>query len=206
VIAPAVDTFTPPGLTFDEAEHRYFLQGRQLLSVTGVLRSVGLIDGAFFSDADRARGVAVHRAIHAYHMSGALPLDPVVEPFFRAYLDFMTAHPLRVHACEELLASAVLQCAGTLDLRGVFEEPLARVPGAVIDLVDVKTGAVPEWVGYQTAGYARLLSERARLSVRRWCLHLTDGGRFTLHPLAKRNDERVFVAAVTVAQARKGWL
>ena len=95
-------------------------------------------------------------------------------------------------------------CAGTLDLRG-------QLPGApaaldVIDVLDIKTGELPPFVGWQTAGYVRLLPVDVARRCRRWCLNLRADATYRLVPLTKRSDATVFIAAVTIAQARRGWL
>lgn len=198
-----VARFTPDGLVFDEARHRYTLAGRELISVTTALVVAGLVDRAWFKPEDAARGLRAHAAIHLAN-AGHLRddhLDDTIRPFVLAYLAFLADSGFRVDASEEPLADPALMAAGTLDLRGQFIDA-----GTWLDVIDVKTGAVPPWVGYQTAGYARLLPLPERRRVRRWVLHLRENGRYTLNQLTKRSDEAVFLAAVTVAQAKRGWL
>jgi hypothetical protein len=202
-IAPA--SYTPEGLTFDEPTHVYRLaDGTRLLSVTSILRDAGLVDLAWYTPADRQRGTLVHTAI-ARQLAGR-PLGlfvenaPIVVPYLGAFARFLTESGFRVDACEERVADVGLRVAGTLDLRGTFPDSTA------IDVIDVKSGQAPPWVGYQLAGYARLLPPEARRHVRRWCLHLRDDGTYSLLPLRRHADAAIFLAAVVVAQARAGWL
>jgi hypothetical protein len=199
--------FTPPELTFDEPRHRYEFAGREQLSVTTVLRDAGFVNASLFAPADAARGSRVHAAIELQHRGELDPLrdrlDDEAAPFFAAYQSFLMYGNFRVCASEERLCDPALNVAGTLDLRGRFADAGA---GALIDVVDIKTGAVPPWVGYQTAGYCRLLPPAVARRCRRWCLQLRADGSFRLLPLTKRSDEQIFLAAVVVAQAKRGWL
>lgn len=184
-------------LAFDPAAHRYTLDGRELLSVTQALDAAGFINREWFTDAALVRGTAVHAAVQAFHQTGIAPTDDVTAPFFDAYLDFQAEAGYDVEASEERLCDPVYGYAGTLDLRGRFRKFMAGT-----DLIDIKTGSVPSWVGYQTAAYARLLPP----PVRRWALHLRADGTYRLEPLLGRFDAKVFLAALTVAQAKKGWI
>ena len=183
-------------LQFDDVAHRYTLDGRELISVTTALGDAGLIDRQWFNDGAAERGTKVHAAVQAFHATGDLPEDETAA-FFDAYLAFQMDAGFDVEASEERVCDPLLGYAGTLDLRGRFR---AQVAG--VDLIDIKTGTVPPHVGYQTAAYARLVTG----PVRRWALHLKANGRYQLVPQVKRTDERVFLAALLVAQAKRGWL
>lgn len=185
-------------LTFDPAAHRYSIGERELISVTQVLSTAGFIDDRWFTEAAMLRGTAVHAAVEAFLQTGVVPTDDVVAPFFDAYLRFVQEAGFSVDACEERVCDPLLGYAGTLDLRGRFRQFATGV-----DVIDIKTGSVPAWVGYQTAGYARLVDGPLR---RRWALHLKANGTYSLLPLKKRTDEQVFLAALTVAHAKRGWL
>lgn len=187
---------------FDPVAHRYTLDGRELISVTQALTEAGLIDTTWLSEEAAARGTAVHDAAHRLHSGDGNPSAHLAGddlPFFDAYLDFLAASHFEVLGSEERVCDPLLGYAGTLDLRG-------RFPGFFgfgVDVVDIKTGAAPTWAGYQTAAYARLVDGAPR---RRWALNLRDDGTYRLLPLAVRTDERVFLAALTVAHAKRGWL
>lgn len=186
-------------LVFDAVAHRYSLGGRELISVTQALTEAGLIDSRWYSEAGATRGTAVHAAVQAFNTSGDVPTDDACAPFFDAYLAFQMQAGFDVEAAEEQVYDELRGYAGTLDLRGRFR---SQADGS--DLIDIKTGAVPPSVGYQTAAYARLLNTaRPR---RRWALNLRADGTYRLEPLTRRSDEQIFLAALTVAQAKRGWL
>lgn len=190
-------------LVFDPVTHRYRLGGRDLISVTQALTEAGLIDARWFNEDAALRGTYVHQAILLDH-EGDLEeesLDPVLGPYFKAYRKFRSETGFVVEACEERLFDELLGVAGTLDLRGRFgSSPDSRL----INIVDIKTGTVPSHVGYQTAGYVRL--SPVGQAYARWCLNLRADGTYRLEALTNRTDEKVFLAALIVAQAKRGWL
>ena len=174
-----------------------------------LLVAPSLVDRAWFRPEDAERGSRVHAAIELFH-AGTLTdahLDDEIRPFLLAYQKFLADACFHVDAVEERLCDAGLMCAGTLDLRGRFVDR-RDVPqlGDRIDVIDVKTGHVPPWVGYQVSGYVRLLPTMVARRVTRWCLNLRADAQYRLLPLTRRTDEQVFLAALTVAQAKRGWL
>lgn len=185
-------------LHFDPTTHCYTYGDRELISVTQVLSEAGFIDRQWYTDAAATRGTAVHAAVQGFHEHGSVPSDDVCAPFFDAYLKFQAEGCFVVVAAEERVCDLVRGYAGTLDLRGSFPRF-----GRGVDLIDIKTGSVPSWVGYQTAAYARLVSG---CPVRRWALNLKATGAYKLEPLTSRTDEQVFLAALTVVKAKRGWL
>lgn len=193
-------------LQFDETNHRYSIDGRELVSVTQALTVAGLIDTRWFTEESALRGSYVHAAIQLFHEGDLAEdsLDPALMPYFTAYRRFLDETGFQVDACEERVCDEALGCAGTLDLRGRLPRPALKYPG--IDLIDVKTGHLPTWVGYQTAGYARMLPRGVSATRWRWCLNLQPDGTYRLEPVLKPTDETVFLAALTVAQAKLGWL
>lgn len=196
---------TAAAVIFDEPTHAYSHEGAPLLSVTRVLAGAGLVDTFWFKDDDAVRGTIVHALIHRRNHGEPIHVPPDVRGYFDAYERFLDQSKYRIDASEEIVADLTLRCAGTLDLRGTFEPS----DPARVDLIDIKAGAVPSWVGYQVAGYARLLRAAAlkpSAAIRRWALQLRADGHYTLVPLLNRRDDGVFLAALTIAQAKQGWL
>jgi hypothetical protein len=147
-------------LLFDDARHEYFLDGRPLPSVTGVLHASGLIDLSqippFILDRARTRGSAVHQLLHYLNESD---LDwGSVDPDYRGYIDAWIAYReqlgLRVLLCEHRIASRRHRVAGTLDLLGIIADEGW--------LIDYKTGD-PDDVSadFQTGAYLGMAFEWA---------------------------------------------
>lgn len=89
-----------PRLTFRESDHTYFYGDTRLVSVSEVLREMGIvvmdpnIPEAQLAYA-RQRGKAVHAAIQYLH-EGTLNMDslsPVLQPFVAAYESFLAERP-----------------------------------------------------------------------------------------------------------------
>src|SRR5262245_34107490 len=193
-------------LHFDEFRHAYSLEGQPLIGVTSALDDAGLINGFGFSDSARMRGTYVHAAIAMQHANDLDldSLDPVLLPYVHGYIKFVTESGFIVDAFEERVFSRTMRCAGTLDLRGRFPGN----PAHVTNIIDIKTGMLPSHVGYQVAGYSMLamasVDDLPPLRLR-WALQLRDDGTYRLVELSNQHDEKIFRAALTIAQAKKGW-
>lgn len=190
---------TSAAFRFEPEAHRYYLGNRELLSVTTVLRDVGLIDPQWFTEEARLRGEYVHTCV-ALHHEGTLDnatVDPMIEPYFAGYLLFLAETGFAPELVEEQVHNEALGLAGTLDLLGRLP---AHPPGSK-DLIDVKSGHIPPTVGLQLAGYVRCLPPGA---YRRWCLNLPGDGTYRLDRCADRKDDGVFLAALQVAQFKRG--
>lgn len=191
-------------LAFEPIRHRYSLGTRELVSVTQALAESGLIDTRWYTEDAAIRGTYVHAAIVLHHDNDLAEesLDPGLRPYFDAYRFFLDHSGFQVEAIEERVFNEALGIAGTLDLRGRFPD----TPPTATNVIDIKTGCLPMWVGFQTAGYARMLPAGLPPLRRRWALNLQADGKYRLEPLTKRSDEGVFLAALTIAQAKRGWL
>ena len=116
-------------LLFDEAEHRYTVDGRIIPSVTTIISAVGLYEFDFVSDETLAvaaeRGRHVHTMIEWYEQ-GQLDegsIDPELFGYFQAYLNLKLAgkFPLKPSAIEKRGWSEKYGYAGTVDQ--MFETP-----------------------------------------------------------------------------------
>jgi hypothetical protein len=144
------------GLTFDDAEHRYTLDGREVPSVTGILAPLYDFGGipAAALEAARWRGTLVHEAIHQDN-TGVLDIEalhPILLPYLMAWREWQAHAGAVIIASEHQVASRKYGYAGTLDA-------VADIRGKRI-LVDVKaTAELPKPVGPQTAAYAQAWQE-----------------------------------------------
>lgn len=184
-------TAAPPPLTFDEAAHEYRVGGRRLPSVTEIIRTVkGLIDDRWFNEEARARGTALHAAIH-YHNEDALDLDtldPRVRPYFMAYLKFVGETGFEPLHCEEHMAHPEYHYAGTFDCIGILN-------GAA-GLPDFKSGGWSPWMDLQLAAYEELALaniEKTALAARdfplqKFVVELRADATYRLHPMKLNRD------------------
>lgn len=187
-------------LTFDPVGHVYTLGGVVVPSVTQVLGALDDWPGipAAILEAARYRGQRVHEAC-ALELLGVLDeatVDDEVAPYLAQFRRFLAESRFQAILSEHQVWSSKLGYAGTLDLFG-------DLPRAKSALIDIKSGTRPKAVGPQTAAYARALRESAGMTAKsRWCLLLTPT-KSTLHELADPNDDRVFLAALTINHWRK---
>jgi hypothetical protein len=189
-----------PSIRFDPVHHRYWLGTRELLAVTAILQTAGLVDATWFTAASRARGAAIHRWAEAFDRGEAVPaLEPGYEPYLEAYRRFRhDARPVW-HGLEQSVADYALGYAGTLDRWGTLQgEPV---------VVDLKTSAIPSWAPLQLVAYARLdFGACCVVRRRRLVVQLRPTGRYAIreYPLVNfGRDERVFLAALAVAQWKR---
>src|SRR3989338_2196847 len=77
-------------LTFDEENHLYCFEGKPVQSVTQILKSAGLIDDQWFTEAARRRGQYVHEAAQYLDEEDLNweNVDPILQPYLRAYEKF----------------------------------------------------------------------------------------------------------------------
>jgi len=199
------------GLTFDAPTHTYVLDGAVVPSVTGILKAAGLIDFSsippFVLEAARARGTAVHAAIH-YYNADDLDIPAFTDEFpdcvgyLEAWIRFRELRRFVPVLNEHRLASRRYQLAGTADCFGLLD-------GAPV-LLDFATGR-PQDVAkdLQTAAYYTLALEwaadgedpelaafLARGVVRRYGVALRRDGSFSLDPYSDPADFREFLALV----------
>lgn len=110
-----------PGLTFDDADHAYYLDGRRVPGVTTLLDRAGIIPAEskqWWTPEARERGSDVHTAIHFLN-EGDLDrasLRPAIIPYLDAYESFVSDLRVNVLAAELRLGHRVYRYAGTLDL------------------------------------------------------------------------------------------
>lgn len=171
-------------------DHQYFLDGKRLPSVTGILKAVGKIDTTWYTEEARDRGTKVHQAIASYYSGERNEADVVALPFLFHYLAFVEHMQFKCIHSEKVVwcrgQYGLISFAGTFDLYGYV--------GKDLYLIDVKTGSVPSWVWLQLGGYAEAAAYSMRLRPKYFgCLLLTEktwkfGTKF--HPRQCREDWR----------------
>lgn len=65
---------TAPTFRFSSLEHAYYLNGRQIPSITQMLKLTGWVDDTYYTEASRVRGTAVHDLCTEFDLGA---LDPV---------------------------------------------------------------------------------------------------------------------------------
>jgi hypothetical protein len=176
-----------------DAQHRYWIAGREVPGVTGILKSLGLIrEGG--DDYYLKRGEYVHEAT-ALDDAGRLDestLDPVILPYVIAWRKFRADAYFVPTKTELVVGSAIHQFGGTLDRIGTM--------GGRRWLLDLKTGAPEPWHQLQAALYAVAAEECGEpRGLLRGAVYLRSDGTYNLKPYPDEADRAYALAAVRFA-------
>lgn len=185
-------------LSFDPEEHKYFLDGKELISVTRVLALAGLTNLFNRDEAAALRGRYVHQACCLLDEDNLdfETLDPVLVPYIMAYQKFKDDYPHKVIEKELKVFSATYQFAGTLDRIIGIEDRLA--------ILDIKTGTPDLATALQIAGYQICWEEMtAKRISKRFGLHLKNDKNYSLVEYKNKQDKNVFLAALAMCRWRE---
>jgi hypothetical protein len=165
--------------------------------VTDILKDAGLIDATWFSEEARDFGTAVHSAIQ-FLLDDDLDedaLDPAVGLRVASFKRFLfECGGFNTHQTEYHVEDPIIGYQGTLDILGAF----VSTP-AITAIIDLKNGQPQPWHALQLAAYGHAIS----VPVRRYGLYLSDTG-YKLIEYRDRNDWKVFCAALTIANFKRG--
>ena len=187
-------------LPYIEATHQYFIDGVEVPSVTTVLKSAGIIDDRFYTEAGRERGTAVHLACQLLDEDD-LDWDSVGEEisgYLKAYQAFKKDSGFKPLKIEEGVYNRSYQYAGRYDRLG-------EIDGKIV-LMDIKTGAIPKWVALQLTGYEIAINESIHTNPVQelFALQLRENGSYTLKAVESgREKQEVFLSAVRLYHWKK---
>jgi hypothetical protein len=180
-------------IVFDEATHTYSIDGTiPLMGVTTIIRESGLMDLRYADEAALGRGETVHTMTELFD-KGQLDLtkfeNPAV-PYLEGWKKFRSESNAEILEIEQMVAHKAYRYAGRVDR-------YIRLNGHEA-ILDIKTGVRAPWHGVQLAGY-RLCYPNASV-LKCYCLYLSNDGKYRLEPKNDPGDERIFLAALTIAQ------
>lgn len=182
-------------LIFKPETHEYFLEdGRELYSITRVLREAGLVDESHFNDEVRQRGTAVHAAIH-YLNDGDLnwsTVDEAILPYVRGYEKFKQESGFVPVFNEQPFFSERYMIACHIDQAGALR--------GKDSIVEIKTGSMQPWTALQTAGQSLCLPG---FRDRRFGLELPGDGTYRLQHFTHQSDEYAFLSCLALAHWKR---
>lgn len=182
----------PPTLRFDAKQHRYWLDDREVPSVTTVLKGVGIIDPSKYAGGDAAlRGTYVAEAT-ALLDRGELDegtMDERLAGYVRAWKAFLGDNHVETLLIEERVWHTHYMYAGTLDRTAEFQDGHW--------LLDIKTGGRERWHAIQTAAYLRAV-QQGPCPYRRAAIYLKCDGTYKLDRHDSSDDWDVFLSALNV--------
>ena len=138
---------------FDEKNHEYRYGGKQLPSVTTVIKEALNIQYPDYAIYHATRGTFVHKAIELY-LNGNLDfssIDETIKPYLDSFIAFQEKAKIEPLLLEERFADKNISFAGTVDIVG-------KVKGKTY-LFDIKTGQKQDSYNAQMAGYKKLLND-----------------------------------------------
>ncbi len=176
-------------LEYSEASHRYFIDGRELPSVTTILDGAGLISSFCKDEIARFRGSAVH-AFCA--VDDVAPLDlrkvPVdLRGYVKAWRKFRTDTGFMPTLIEHRVDSVEYGYSGRFDRIGIVPDQSLL---CLLDIKTAKTGAIASYVRLQLAAYA-LAHDPLQVFDRRTVSLMPDGRYNTKnYPIADHHTDR----------------
>lgn len=188
-------------LQFDEANHRYTVDGIVIPSVTQILKPLYSFHGVHpdVLAAKAALGTAVHRACELLDNDdldqeteeGRAGLAPIAG-YLAGYVKFKAEVRPVVLENETRLYHPAHMYAGTIDRRYTINRDLWDI--------DLKsTVAMSPIVGLQTAAYSELFRAQGdRRKPRRGALQLFPDGKYKLWEFKEPNDLAVFLSLLNV--------
>lgn len=179
-------------LTFDQASHTYFWNGKPVPGVTSILQALHSFDGvpAGVLEAAQDRGTAVHLCCE-YLDKGILDeesIDPAITGYVDAWRLFTAEmRPVWSHI-EAQVYHQVMRYAGTVDRVG-------QLQGREF-VLDIKTSIAshPVW-GLQTAAYGHALGKQ---DAARATVQLRADGTYRLIEWKDTADWPTFVSLITI--------
>lgn len=191
-------------IEFDPVAHRYTFEGRELPSVSAIIRDLSFADlwhvpAAVLKEAAEF-GTRVHVLTEDYDRNNAtyLPRFYDLPDRERACLDAWAAfrHEARFQKThvEYRVHHEALGYAGTIDRIGILHDAALAHGRRVI--IDIKTSEPHDWHGVQLAGYylAARSQGLADMMTDRYAVYLRDDGTYRLRRYDAPDDISVFIA------------
>lgn len=162
----------PTDFRFDADTHTYWLHGKKIHGVTGILKRCGLIDDRFYTPQSSERGSTVHELCHLSDM-GVLDegtVDARLAGYLAGWRRFLVDTGFVVHTSEKPMVNETWGFGGTPDKIG-----MAHGENWILD---IKTGDIAPWVKYQLAGYEMLWMPDGNTPHERVALKLNSNGTY----------------------------
>ena len=185
-------------ITFDEAAHRYTVDGVEVPSVTTVCRFLSYdqkSDRPWLAKVSADRGTRVHAACAAIDYGEDPEEDAEISGYLTAYRRFLKDYRPDWEGIEYTVGDAVLGIAGTIDRFGTLYDGRTCI-------LDIKTGSqlhdAP--LRAQLTGYKRLLCfNRGFWSSYLYALHLSEDGTYHLREVWQ--DDELLNACIYINKA-----
>lgn len=195
---------TPKDVVFFETTHRYFLEGKELTSVTSALEACGITDFSRVPLEDLERAMRIGDYVHLMaklYAGGELDeasIDPDLMGYYQAIKSFFDSEVKEVIATECIIFNNSLSYAGTVDI-------VYRNKSGLACLDDYKTSRTAHPAAkLQTAAYKRAYQRNYGTKIdRRGGVLLGPTGGYRREPYTDPSDFGHFVNALATARWKR---
>lgn len=194
------------GFEFSESDHAYTFNGARVLSITQILRDVGISPdfGAMNQDllaVAALRGTHVHAICEYYDYDDLGEYDPKYQGYLDGWIRFRKESGFIPDIREAMLFHPTYRFSGRPDAAGKL--------GGKLAVVEIKSGEGPtlhDSIGCQLAAQQILIEDIAKYGPikTRVAVKLHENGTYTQRTYTDHRDRGVFLAAVSVANYKLG--
>jgi len=186
------------GLTFNEENHEYKLNGLIIPSVTQIISGAGLVNFDYIDEEtlrEKAElGKKVHTTTELYDKDSLdiKSLHPILRNYLNSWINFKKDYGFLPLEIEETFYHKDYNVIGCVDRIGFI--------GKDKSIVDLKHGIKLKSHAIQTAGYKLIHNykkSKGNMAKKRFCVYLTEKG-YKVEENKEQTDEAVFLAALTI--------
>lgn len=188
-----------PIIEFEASSHIYKLRGREIPSVSEIIKEAGLGLPGYIprKNLEKAskRGTTLHKALELFDL-GRLGNRSAYEPYITAWEAFKREKNVVILESEYIVHTETY--AGTLDRLVLLDDQLA--------IIDIKTGSVSLGHPIQTAAYSMALRTLAAFEdeeILRFCLYFDEDEYCLIEHEDDARDEMVFHSALDIWHYKK---
>jgi len=181
-------------IEFDPIRHEYFVAGKKVPSVTGIISDLQDFSAIPADILERSAqfGKHVHKACELYDDNNLDrdSLDPALDEYLSGWIKFLDCSGVQITLNEQKVFSKKYGYAGTLDRGGIFKNKLC--------LFDIKSGVQSKSAGPQTAAYNNAFHEMTGEKFFRRFTVLLRPNDFKLVEYKSRNDFNIFLSCLNI--------
>jgi hypothetical protein len=154
-------------LKFEPDQHKYFVDGIPIPSVTQILLDMGFIHPEFFTEGAAERGTLVHETTAGIELG-------YIDEFPEEISDYQLSYSRFIYDTKEFtniekqMYNPEMWYAGTID----------RIVNTREEIIDIKTGDSIRWHRLQLAGYACMFDDPEQII--RKCAHIRREGEYVM--------------------------
>ena len=146
----------PAKIKFNADEHKYYVSGKEIPSVTTILKELTILDDRWFKPGRDRIGTRVHEYLDLLDKDLKVAIPPTIKGYIDGYLNFRKAHPdLEPIAIEQSVYDKKLKICGKVDR--IFN----NINTGVKILIDIKTGVKLRFHALQCTAYAVALGDKS---------------------------------------------